>query len=154
MLGAGDKLVDAVRQVLAQIVGSRQERRVFAEEGQHRLSHAADQLFGQAGHGLGVVAAGRMGQPQETIEAGQADGLAELQEPLAVKVEDLVEEPAQVVPVLIRKRDAGLRRFLAEVLPVAPAAHVFQVPQRREGWVGQDDRVDPIRDARPPRASR
>ena len=154
MLGAGDELIDAVQQVLAQIVGRGQERRMFAEDGEHRLSHALDQLFGQARDGLGIVAASGMGQTQETIEARQADGLAKLQEPLAIEMEDLVEEPAQIIPVLVGKRHARLRGLLAKVLPVAPAAQVFQVAERREGRVGQDDRRRSGRDAARPRASR
>ena len=144
MLGAGDQPVDAVSEVLAQIVGGRQKRRVLTEEGEHRLSHALDQLFGQAGDGLGVVAAGGVRQPQQTIEAGQADGLAEPQEPLAVQMEDLVEEPAQIVPMFVRERHTRLGRLLAEVLPVAPAAQVFQVPKRRERRVGEHECIDPV----------
>ena len=154
MLGAGDELIDAMSQVLGQIVGRGQKGRVFTEDGEHRLSHALDQFFGQARDGLGIVAASGIGQPQQTIKARQADGLAELQEPLAIEVEDLVEEPAQIIPVLIGKRHARLGSLLAKVLPVAPAAQVFQVAQRRERRVGQDEGIDPVRIQERPRASR
>ncbi len=40
--------------------------------------------------------------------------------------------------------DAGLGGFLAETLPVPPAAHIFQVAKRRETRVGKDCGVDPI----------
>ena len=154
MLGAGDELIDAVSQVLAQIISGGQERRVFTEDGEHRLSHALDQLFGEARDGLGIVAACGMGQPQETIQARQADGLAKLQEPLAIKMEDLVEEPAQIIPMFVGKRHARLGSLLAKVLPVAPAAQVFQVAEGRERRVGQDDGHRSGRDAERPRASR
>ncbi len=121
MLRAGDELIDAMGQVLAQIIGRGQERGVLTEDGEHRLSHALNQLFGQARDGLGVVAASRMGQPQETIQTRQADGLAELQELLAVEMKDLVEEPAQVVPVLGGKGDAGLAGFLRESFASGPS---------------------------------
>ena len=132
MLGTGNKLIDAVRQVLAQIIRRGQERRMLTEDGEHRLRHALNQLFGQARDGLGVVAAGGMGQSQETIQAGQADGLTKLQEPLAIEMKDLVEEPAQVIPVLGGKGHARLRGFLAKVLPVPPAAQIFEMAEGRE----------------------
>ena len=47
--------------------------------------------------------------------------------------------------MLVREGDARRRSAsCAEVLPVAPAAHVFQVPQRREVGVGEDQRLDPL----------
>ena len=61
-------------------------------------------------------------------------------------MEHLVEEPAEVVPMLIRERHSCVGGFLAEVLPVAPAADVFQVPQRGEAGVGEHDGVDSIRE--------
>ena len=117
---------------------------MLAEDSEHGLSHALHQLFGQPGRDLGIVTAGRFGQSQETVEAGQADRLPEPQEPLAIQVKHLVEEPAEVIPMLIRKRHACVGGFLPEVLPVAPAADVFQMPQCRETRVGKNDRVDPI----------
>ena len=48
--------------------------------------------------------------------------------------------------MFIRKRHARLGGLLAEVLPVAPAAHVLQVPQCGEARVGEDDGVDSIRE--------
>ena len=45
-------------------------------------------------------------EPEQPVQRGQADGLAELEQPLAVEVDHLVEELAEVVPVLVRELDA------------------------------------------------
>ncbi len=76
--------------------------------------------------------------------AGQADGLAELEQLLAVEVHHLVEELAEVVPVLAREVHARVGRLLVEDLPVAPAAEVFEVAEGREIRVGEDERLDPL----------
>ncbi len=117
---------------------------MLAEDGEHRLGDALNQLFGQAGGNLGVVAAGGIGEPQEAVEAREADSLTKTQEALAVQVKHLVEESAEVVPMLIRESDSGVGGFLAEVLPVAPPAHVFQVPKGGEAGVGEHEDVDAI----------
>ena len=152
MLGARDRAGDAMAEMLCEIAGSRQERGMLAEDRQHGLGDALNQLFGQARGGLGIVAAGGVGQPQQAIESGQTNGLPELQEPLAVQVEHLVEELAEVIPMLIGKSHSCVGGFLTEVLPVAPSADVFQVPQRREARVGKHEGVDSVGGRGPRRA--
>ena len=46
--------------------------------------------------------------------------------------------------MFIREGHSRVGGFLTEVLPVAPAAHILEVPERREAGVGKDDRVDSI----------
>ena len=94
---------------------------MLAEDRQHGLGDALNQLFGQTGRDLGIVTAGGFGQAQQAIEAGQADGLTEPQEPLAVEVEHLVEEPAEVVPVLIGEGHPRVGGFLRESSASGPS---------------------------------
>ena len=59
-LASATRRLTQMGQVFAQIIGRGQEGGVFTEDGERRLSHALDQVFGEARDGLGVVAAGRM----------------------------------------------------------------------------------------------
>ena len=94
---------------------------------------------------LGIVAAGRLGEPHDSPPARQPHRLAEPEEPIVVEVEDLVEERRQVVPGVRREVHAGLLGLLTEVLPVSPAAHVLKMAQGREVGVGEHQGLDPLR---------
>ena len=105
VLGVGDDGRPAVRQVLAQVLRRGQERRVLAVEGQARGSDAVGSVLGVSpATAFESSPAGRLAEPEQPVHRRQADRLAEPEHPLVVEVHHLVEELAEVVPVLVRER--------------------------------------------------
>ena len=131
----------AVGKLLDQVLRGREKRGGLAIERQGRAGHAVDELGGEASLGFGIRPARGAAEPEQSIERGEANGLAELEQAIAIEVEHLIEKSADVVPVLVGELDARVQRFLAKALPVSPAAHVFQVPKAGEVRVREDDGI-------------
>ena len=113
----------AVGQVLGEVVGRGEERRVLAVDGQRR-GWRSPAISSAVSPASALESSPQVVLPSRSrrFSAGQADRLAELEQPLAVEVQHLVEELAEVVPVLVRELDA--RR------PRASSRKFCQWPQR------------------------